>query len=128
MESQASNLEQIHILERIAEGAPLKEVLERIVLLIEQQGSGLCSTLLLDRVEGCVMQGAAPNLPAEFSRAIDGARIGPEAGSCGTAAYRGERVIVRDIETHPYWKNYRQLALAHGLRALLVVTHFLSVA
>jgi len=117
IEREAFNLEQIHILERIAVGAPLKEVLERIVLLIEQQGDGLGSILLLDREQGRVVHGAAPNLPGEFSRAIEGAHIGPQAGSCGTAAYRGERVIVRDIETHPYWKDYRQFALPHGLRA-----------
>ena len=59
--------------------------------------------------------GAAPDLPPEYCRAIDGAAIGPCAGSCGTAAFRGERVIVSDIATDPLWENYKGLALGHGL-------------
>ena len=106
------------LLERIAAGAPLADVLARIVRLVEDQAPGMwCSILLLDREQQCVRHGAAPSLPAEFSHAIDGASIGPEAGSCGTAAYRGERVIVEDIAVHPYWAAYKHLALPHGLRA-----------
>jgi len=56
-------------------------------------------------------------LPQEFSRAIDGQPIGPQAGSCGTAAYRNEPVIVTDIATDPLWANYTALALPLGLRA-----------
>ena len=106
------------VLEWIVGGAPLGEVLEGIVRLVEQQAPGMCcSILLLDREQRCVRYGAAPSLPAEFSRAIDGAPIGPEAGSCGTAAYLGQRVVVEDIAEHPYWAAYKHLALPHGLRA-----------
>src|SRR5207249_1933644 len=61
--------------------------------------------------------GAAPDLPPAYNQAIDGERIGPAAGSCGTAAYRRERVIVRDIATDPLWANYRVLAQGYGLAA-----------
>ena len=106
------------VLERIAAGAPLVDVLDRIVRLVERQAPGMyCSILLLEREQRCVRYGAAPSLPAEYSRAIDGAPIGPAAGSCGTAAYLGERVIVEDIAVHPYWAAYKHLALPHGLRA-----------
>ena len=106
------------VLERIACGAPLGEVLERIVRFVEGQAPGMrCSILLLDRAHGCVRYGAAPSLPAEYSHAIDGAPIGPAEGSCGTAAYLGARVVVEDIATHSYWTSYRHLALPHGLRA-----------
>ena len=90
-----------------------------ITTLIERQRPGhmKCSLLLLDREHGCVRHGAAPSLPAEFVHRIDGSRIGPQAGSCGTAAYLGERVIVEDIATHPAWVDYRDFALPHGLRA-----------
>jgi PAS domain S-box-containing protein len=110
---------QRRILERAARGAPLGDLLTDITLLIERQRPGrmTCSVLLLDREHACVRHGAAPNLPADFVRMIDGARIGPQEGSCGTAAYLGERVIVEDIETHPAWSSYRALALPHGLRA-----------
>ena len=106
------------ILERIAAGAPLPEILERIVRLVENQVPGMvCSILLLDRGRGCVRYGAASSLPAEYSRAIDGQPIGPQAGSCGRAAYLGEPVVVEDIATHPLWAAYKHLALPHGLRA-----------
>jgi len=61
--------------------------------------------------------GAAPNLPEAYTEAIDGAFIGPSVGSCGTAAYRAEQVIVSDIATDPLWADFRELALAHSLRA-----------
>jgi PAS domain S-box-containing protein len=110
---------QRRILERAARGVPLRDLLTDITLLIERQRPGhmTCSVLLLDREHACVRHGAAPNLPAEFVAKIDGSRIGPQEGSCGTAAYLGERVIVEDIATHPAWTRYRTLALPHGLRA-----------
>ena len=110
---------QRRILERAARGAPLRDLLTDITLLIERQRPGhmTCSVLLLDREHACVRHGAAPNLPADFVAKIDGAHIGPQEGSCGTAAYLGERVIVEDIATHPFWASYRALALPHGLRA-----------
>jgi signal transduction histidine kinase len=106
------------VLERLAGGAPLGEILHAIVELVERQAPGmLCSILLYDKETGTLRHGAASNLPGSFVRAIDGNRVGPEEGSCGTAAFTGERVIVDDIATHPAWKDYRALALPLGLRA-----------
>lgn len=104
------------VLESIAAGAPLSRVLTDIVRLIESQADGmLCSILLVD--ENKLRHGAAPSLPEEYNRTIIGSEIGPKCGSCGTAAYLRERVIVQDIATHPYWEEYRRYALPHGLRA-----------
>jgi PAS domain S-box-containing protein len=109
---------QREILESIATGKPLPEILEQIVLLIERQGDGmLCSILLLDREAGCMRHGAAPHLPDELNRGVEGAPIGPTEGSCGAAAHLGKPVIIDDIATHPNWASYRQLALPFGLRA-----------
>jgi PAS domain S-box-containing protein len=109
---------QGQVLELIAKNAPLAIQLEEIVKLIEEQAPDmLCSILLFDPKHRTLTTGAAPNLPPSFVRAIDGAIVGPNVGSCGTAAYFGERVIVEDIATHPAWKNYRDLALPFGLRA-----------
>jgi diguanylate cyclase (GGDEF)-like protein/PAS domain S-box-containing protein len=77
----------------------------------------LCTILLMDSEEGRLRHGSAPSLPESYYRAIDGAPIGPSAGSCGTAAYRKEQVVVTDIETDPLWADYRELARQHGLRA-----------
>jgi len=109
---------QNKILQRLAANAPLPEILERLVLLIEAQSPGmLCSILLLSDDGDHVRHGAAPSLPKEYVEAIDGAAIGPKVGSCGTAMYRGEPVVVTDISVDPLWEDFRELALASGLRA-----------
>ncbi len=109
---------QRDVLERIAGGAPLAELLERIVYLVEQQANEMsCSILLLDDEKRRIRHGAAPSLPDAYNQAINDVEIGPEAGSCGTAAYLRERVIVEDIATHPYWAAFKEKALEHGLKA-----------
>jgi PAS domain S-box-containing protein len=106
------------ILEMIARDAPLEEILEKLVRVVEAQFAGLlCSVLLLDEDGQHVRHGAAPSLPKAYSKAIDGLPIGPKAGSCGTAMYRREPVIVTDILHDPLWEPYREIANIHGLRA-----------
>ncbi len=106
------------LLERIARGDSPALVLEGACRLVEELASGsLSSILLLDPGGNCLRHGASPSLPTAYTKAIDGASIGPSAGSCGTAAYRAEPVIVSDIATDPLWADYKDLALAHGLRA-----------
>ncbi|MBX9790901.1 MAG: GAF domain-containing sensor histidine kinase [Pirellulales bacterium] len=107
---------QAQVLETLCGDISLKEMLHVIAKTIERQsGEMLCSILLLEG--NTLRHGAAPSLPDEYSRAIDGATIGPSAGSCGTAAYTKKTMIVSDIATDPLWANYRDLALRHGLRA-----------
>ncbi len=109
---------QKNILEGIVAGHPLAEVLTAICLLAEREaGDMLCSILLLDPDGVHLRHGAAPSLPIEYSRLIDGKDIGPAAGSCGTAAFRREQVIVEDITTDPLWAAYREVAAAFELRA-----------
>ena len=109
---------QNDVLELIVRGTSLNETLDFLLRAIEAQAPGmLCSILLLDKDGVHVRHGAAPSLPESFIRAIDGRPIGPRAGSCGTAAFRRETVIVDDIEHDPLWMDYRDLALQHGLRA-----------
>ncbi len=106
------------ILEMIASDATLPEALEKIVLNIEALARVTIASVLLLGSDGLhVHYGAAPHLPKSYSDALEGAPIGPVAGSCGTALYRRETVIVTDIETDPLWDDYRTLARAHGLRA-----------
>jgi PAS domain S-box-containing protein len=110
--------EESRILEMIARDAPLEEILEKLVLVVEAQFTGLlCSVLLLDEDGQHMRHGAAPSLPESYNKAIDGVRIGPVAGSCGTAMYRREPVVVTDILQDPLWEQYRGAAEPHGLRA-----------
>src|SRR6266403_1255495 len=106
------------VLEMVAKGDSLADILDKLCLLVEEQSSGvLASTLLMDPNGKQLRHGAAPNLPKTYTEAIDGTFIGPAVGSCGTAAYRAEQVIVSDIATDPLWADFRDLALAHSLRA-----------
>ena len=106
------------LLEMIARGDSRAPILDACCRLFEELSSGsLCSILLLDPKTNRLRHGAAPSLPMNYTEAIDGLVIGPSVGSCGTAAYRAEPVIVSDIDTDPLWADYRDLALAHGLRA-----------
>lgn len=97
----------------------LAGALSALVSTIEALSSGavIGSVLLLDEDLVHLRHGAAPHLPAEFVAAIDGSPIGPAAGSCGTAAFRREAVIVEDIDTDPLWMDYRELAREANLRA-----------
>jgi PAS domain S-box-containing protein len=116
--SEALIAGQKQVFETMARNAPLQETLALLLRVIEAQFSEmLCSVLLLDPDGIHLRHGAAPSMPDEYMHAIDGASIGPQAGSCGTAAFLGERIIVDDIAHDPRWANYRELALAHGLRA-----------
>jgi PAS domain S-box-containing protein len=106
------------LLEMIARGDSRQHVLDAACLLVEDLASGsLCSILLFYASANCLRHGAAPSLPTTYTEAIDGALIGPSVGSCGTAAYRAETVIVSDIATDPLWADFRDLALTHELRA-----------
>ena len=106
------------LLQGIAVGQPLSDTLDAICRFVEIEVQDmLCSVLLLDNDGVHMRHGSAPSLPAEFIRMIDGLVIGPAAGSCGTAAFRREPVIVEDIAIDPLWVDYRELALPHGLRA-----------
>ena len=106
------------ILEILTSGASLKEVFVSLVSAVEQANPGtLCSILLLDKEGKQLRYGFAPNLPNFYNEAIDRLTIGPNIGSCGAAAYRKERVIVKDIMTHENWAGYRKLAARAGVRA-----------
>ena len=109
---------QGRVLEMIARGATLSYVLASLVTLIEAQSEGMiCSVLQLSEDGKHIRHGAAPNLPEIYVQAVNGAPIGPKNGSCGTAMYRGQPVIVTDMLTDPLWEDYRELAKLSGLRA-----------
>jgi predicted signal transduction protein with EAL and GGDEF domain/sensor domain CHASE-containing protein len=116
--AEALLLGEKRLLELITQGDSLPNVLTFLARTVEEQASEmLCSILLLDRDKKTLHHGAAPSLAETYCRAIDGIKIGPAVGSCGTAAYKKETVIVPDIATDSLWADYSELALSHGLRA-----------
>src|SRR5213594_3296690 len=106
------------LLEMVAKGEALPSILNGICQLVEEISSGsLCSILLLDPNGDRLWHGAAPSLPASYISAFGGRAIGPRSGPCGRAVYFGKQVIVCDIAADPLGDDYRDLTLAHGLRA-----------
>jgi signal transduction histidine kinase len=109
---------QKRVLEMIATNAPQEETFDALVRFLESGSNGLMASILLLDEDGVhVRHGAAPSLPEAYIKAIDGAAIGPRAGSCGTAMFLREPVIVTDIFHDPLWEDYRDLIAPYGLRA-----------
>ena len=107
---------QTVVLEAVARGEELGEVGAILCRQVEAVAPGvICSILLIE--DGLVHPLAGPSLPPDYSRALEGVPVGPKAGSCGTAAWRNEPVIVTDIASDPLWADYKALALPLGLRA-----------
>jgi signal transduction histidine kinase len=109
---------QNRVLRLLVEGRPLAEVLGALCYALEEvMPESACSILLLDAPNGQLRHIAAPSLPASFATAVDGVRIGPLVGSCGTAAYLKQPVIVSDIATDYRWADWQELARAYSFRA-----------
>lgn len=106
------------LLQLLTSDQTLRQALDELIHIIEKESSGMYGSVLLmgpDKLH--LIDGAAPNLPDFYRDAIDGVTVGEATGSCGTAAFTGERVIVEDIKTHPYWADFKTVALSANLQA-----------
>jgi diguanylate cyclase (GGDEF)-like protein/PAS domain S-box-containing protein len=106
------------VLEALARGAVLPQLLNLLVTSYEALMPGaICSVLLLNPTSHTLHNGAAPHLPEAYRQAIEGVHIGPGVGSCGTAAYTEQTVVVTDIANDPLWADYKDLAKENDLAA-----------
>jgi PAS domain S-box-containing protein len=109
---------QTSVVELIATGTPLAEVLTCVAVALEELIEGSrCSILLLDPATATLHHGAAPSLPVAYSARIDGLPVGPQEGSCGAAAYLGTPVVAADIRSDARWQRFRDVATPHGMRS-----------
>ncbi|WP_293777316.1 EAL domain-containing protein [uncultured Oxalicibacterium sp.] len=106
---------QHRMLVALAREEPIATVMEIVCAEIERVAPDVVTSVLRVDEERRLRPLSAPSLPHSYSQAIDGLPIGPKVGSCGTAAYLGETVVVRDIATDPLWDGYRDLVLPLGL-------------
>ena len=107
-----------NLLEYIAIENSLQKVLDKIVNLAEKRNPEItCSILLLDETKQHLLTGSAPSLPKFYNDAINGLKIGEKIGSCASAAYKKERVIVENINTHENWQDYLDLTQKANLHA-----------
>ncbi|MDP7014295.1 MAG: PAS domain S-box protein [Pirellulaceae bacterium] len=115
---KAENLlvDHYQLLEQLATGAAMQDVLTSLVRAIESQVPGMKASVLI--LEGDRLRhGVAPSLPDDYNRLVDGTRIGPTVGSCGMAAFARRRVIVEDIQSSPLWDKFSDVAAQYNLRA-----------
>jgi len=97
---------------------PLAEITDELLSGIESIFPEMyCSILEVDEAQEKIHHLSAPRLPDEYNKAIDGCRIGPKSGSCGTAAYHREQVIVSDIANSPLWDDYKKYITPYGFKA-----------
>ncbi|MZH02365.1 MAG: PAS domain S-box protein, partial [Nitrospinae bacterium] len=102
-------------LAKLANGYQLKEIMDLLTNGFEKIFSGAkCSILILSEDRKRLRSFSAPSLPKDYLDFIDGTKIGPSIGSCGTAAYKGE-IVVDSIATSPLWVLAKDVALSHGL-------------
>ncbi|MES2438242.1 MAG: PAS domain S-box protein [Verrucomicrobiota bacterium] len=118
-QAESAEAAEKKVFERIATGAGLGEILDTLLRETEAQSDDgmMCSIQLLDKSGGHLLHGAAPSLPGSYNQAVEGMKIGPAAGSCGTAAFSGTMVTVSEIATDPRWAGFENLAAAHDLAA-----------
>ncbi|MBL6933775.1 MAG: PAS domain S-box protein [Alphaproteobacteria bacterium] len=106
------------VLEDLVSGKPLKEVLQRIVNTAERLNPENAYSILLVTEDGKhLIHGAAGTISKDYQEAIEGMPIGLGEGSCGHVAMTGQPVIAEDVQTHPYWENYKGFAAEAGFRA-----------
>ena len=106
------------VLEMLVDDCPLEETLAHLIKLIESEHPDIIASILLLSEDGQhLVNGISSKLPPFYVEAVNGTPIGPDVGCCGTAAFTGERVVVEDIDNHPYWLSYRALAKQAGLAA-----------
>ncbi|HEY4202443.1 MAG TPA: EAL domain-containing protein [Devosiaceae bacterium] len=116
-ESKQLQALQRDVLEAVAHDMPLTEVMHLLCDRVETIAPDVVCTIVSVDADRKLRPLAAPSMPRAYDEAIDGLVIGPKCGSCGTAAYYGRSVVVRDIANDPLWEDYRQLPLPLGLRA-----------
>ena len=106
------------ILKLIVQDNPLKTIGNKIVETLETYFRDcVASFLLLDTEHKTLHQLAAPNLPESFSSYMESLKIGPQSGSCGTAAFLGKEIIVSNIQSNILWEDYRETTINDSLKA-----------
>lgn len=105
------------ILSRIAVGEPLEKIIEYITESVEELLKGICSIMYYEEEHNWLGFGYGPKLDSTFIEKIDKFPVGENFASCGHSAYMKELKITADIETDPSWSNWREIALANGLRS-----------
>ncbi len=112
---QLWSLQQL-IMTALADEIPITEIADQLCRRVEEIAPDVVSSLLHIDAEGLIHPLGGPSLPDDYSKALDGVAIGPDVGSCGSAAFLGEPVHTMDIDRDPRWQPYKARPLEVGLR------------
>ncbi|MCK1515280.1 EAL domain-containing protein [Bradyrhizobium sp. 190] len=113
---QLRSLQQL-IMGALADELPLTEIADRLCRRVEAIAPDVVASVLHVDSDGLVHPLGGPSLPDDYSRALDGVAIGPDVGSCGSAAYYGKPVLAEDLDTDPRWQPYKTRPLEVGMKA-----------
>jgi diguanylate cyclase (GGDEF)-like protein/PAS domain S-box-containing protein len=113
---QLRSLQQL-IMAALADELPITEIADQLCRRVEVLAPDVVSSVLHIDSDGLIHPLGSPSLPEDYSGALDGLAIGPDVGSCGSAAYLGEPVLAMDLETDPRWQPYKAMPLALGLKS-----------
>jgi signal transduction histidine kinase len=111
-------LDHNNVLESLVTGKPFQQIIDGLIQKVEKYGEGLLSSILiLDKSKKFLTYGSAPSLPKEFIQNTSKVLLGPKEGSCGTAAFQKQTIVVENIALDPLWEKYRETPLSCGLKA-----------
>jgi PAS domain S-box-containing protein len=113
---QLRSLQQL-IMGALADEVPITEIFDRLCRRVEVIAPDVVSSVLHVDADGWLHPMGGPSLPAAYSQALDGVAIGPDIGSCGSAAFFGKAVLADNIDTDPRWQPFKAMPLAAGLKA-----------
>jgi diguanylate cyclase (GGDEF)-like protein/PAS domain S-box-containing protein len=113
---QLRSLQQL-IMSALADELPITDISDQLCRRVEAIAPDVVSSVLHIDADGLIHPLGGPSLPEEYSRALDGVAIGPDIGSCGSAAYYGEAVLASDIDNDPRWQPFKAMPIAAGLKA-----------
>lgn len=113
---QLRSLQQL-IMSALADEIPITDIADQLCRRVEEIAPDVVSSLLYVDDGGLIHPLGGPSLPEDYSLALDGVAIGPDIGSCGSAAFYGEPVLAMDLDTDPRWQPFKTRPLEVGLRA-----------
>ena len=87
---QLRSLQQL-IMSALADEVAVTEIADRLCRRVEEIAPDVVCSLLHVDSAGLIHPLGGPSLPEDYSRALDGVAIGPDVGSCGTAAFSASR-------------------------------------
>ena len=113
---QLRSLQQL-IMSALADELSITDIANGLCRRVEEIAPDVVSSLLYIDAGGLLHPLGGPSLPEDYSRSLEGVAIGPDVGSCGSAAFYGTPVLATDLDTDPRWQPFKTRPLEVGLRA-----------